>query len=109
MTSKADISGGNLRAVWSAQRLYRLDNPTYASSLSLLITAGLLENNFPNDPGSAPSPYTFAVDSYSAQTFTISATRATGAWSGEFTIDQTGTISGTITNSVNAPISPTFQ
>jgi prepilin-type N-terminal cleavage/methylation domain-containing protein len=106
--SKADVAGANLRAVWSAQRLYRLDNPAYAATLDILVAAGLLDPNFPGTLGSATTPYNFAVGTYDAQTFTITATRSAGSWSGSFSIDQTGTIAGTLTEAGQTSISPSF-
>jgi prepilin-type N-terminal cleavage/methylation domain-containing protein len=109
--SKADVAGANLRAVWSAQRLYRLDNPLYAPDLPTLVTAGLLDGNFPFTSGSSTPPYAFAVGSPdgTGQTFTITATRSGGVWAGSFSIDQTGAITGTLTCGSEVPISPGFQ
>jgi prepilin-type N-terminal cleavage/methylation domain-containing protein len=107
--SKADVAGGNLRSVWSAQRLYRLDNLAYAPDLPTLVSAGLLDASFPATPGNATPPYAFAVGSADNQIFAITATRSGGVWSGVFSIDQTGTITGTLTNGSEAPISPGFQ
>jgi type IV pilus assembly protein PilE len=107
--SKADVAGANLRAVWSSQRFYRLDNPSYAPDLPTLVAAGLLDGNFPATSGSSTPPYAFAVASSDNQTFTITATRSGGVWSGTFSIDQTGTITGTLTYGSEVPISPGFQ
>ena len=107
--SKADVAGANLRTAWSSQRLYRLDNPAYSPDFPTLVSAGLLDGNFPGYPGSPTPPYSLAVVSSDSQTFSITATRNGGNWSGSFSIDQTGTISGTITYDSEIPISPGFQ
>jgi prepilin-type N-terminal cleavage/methylation domain-containing protein len=114
--SKADVAGGNLRTVWSAQRLYRLDNSTYAATLDILVTAGLIDSNFPGTSGSSTTPYNFLVvfpssDPTGVQTFSITATRNGGNWSGYFSIDQTGTIDPTLTLTYGSEraISPSFQ
>ena len=104
--SKADIAAANLRAVWTAQRLYWLENQTYCTSLSQLNTQGLL------DPAlvSATTPYAYHVGLAGASTFTVTAIR-TGSqrWQGTFTMDQTGSISGGIQALGTAPILPGFQ
>ena len=35
--SRADVAGANLRAIWAAQRLYWLENRTYAPDLNTLL------------------------------------------------------------------------
>lgn len=109
--SKADVAGANLRAVWSSQRLYRLDNPAYASDLSTLVAAGLLDANFlgGSGSGSGPAPYTFTVASADNQGFAVNATRVGGVWSGTFSIDQSGTITGTLTKAGEVNLSPAFM
>ena len=41
--SRADLAAANLRAVWSAERLYWLENNTYTTDLSALQALGLLD------------------------------------------------------------------
>src|SRR4029079_13605749 len=42
--SRADLAEANLRSIWSAQRLYWIDNRTYATDLDTLGSAGLLDS-----------------------------------------------------------------
>lgn len=104
--SKADIAAANLRAIWTAQRLYWLENHAYSTSLSQLNTLGLL------DPAvvSSTTPYVYGIQSADTSTFTAAATR-TGSvrWQGTFTLDQTGSMAGGIKALGTATILPGFQ
>ena len=42
-SAKADVAGANLRAIWTAERIYWLDNRTYTTSLDLLVSLNLLD------------------------------------------------------------------
>jgi prepilin-type N-terminal cleavage/methylation domain-containing protein len=100
--SHADIASANLRAIWTAERLYWLENRTFTTALgSLDVDASL---------ASATSPYTYAITSADANSFAATATRAGSTmWSGSFSISQSGSITGTITASGETAITPGFQ
>ena len=104
--SRADIAAANLRAIWSAQRMYWLENHAYASTLSSLSSLGLL------DPAVVigTSGYAYAVPTADANNFTATATRSgTTQWSGTLTIDDTGAISGALQAAGNRNITPGYQ
>jgi len=106
--SRADVAGANLRAIWSAQRLYWLENRTYAPDLPTLLTANLI------DPSLTTStvPYTYEVTGPSDNSsFTATATRGgSSAWSGSWTITQDGIFSGSLLQAGQATtIVPGFQ
>jgi len=103
--SRADVAGANLRAIWTAQRLYWLEYRTYTSDLSELEALGLVDPTII----SATTPYAYTVLSADSSTFTAAATR-TGSerWSGQFTIDQNGLNSGTIQAAGEPSIVPGF-
>ena len=93
--SRADVAGANLRAIWSAQRLYWLENRTYAPDLTTLLSANLIDPSLPT----ATAPYTYQVASSSDSWFTATATRTGSSfWSGTFTIAADGTFSGRSSN-----------
>ncbi|MBN2216851.1 MAG: prepilin-type N-terminal cleavage/methylation domain-containing protein [Pirellulales bacterium] len=104
--SRADIAVANLRAIWTAQRLYWLENRTYAESLSDLESLDLLDATLLT----ASDPYSYQIgDDADETTFTATATRASGgAWSGGFTINQTGAVTGSVSAS-GVTIGPSFQ
>jgi prepilin-type N-terminal cleavage/methylation domain-containing protein len=104
--SRADIAAANLRAVWSAQRMYWLENHAYTSDLSSLTSLGLL------DPSIlvTSNGYAFAVSAADATSFTATATRSgTTQWHGTLSIQETGAISGVIQAAGNRDIVPAYQ
>lgn len=104
--SRADLAGANLRAVWSAQRLYWLENRTYAPNLETLVNTKLL------DPAliASNTTYSYQVADSSDSGFTATATRiGNTSWTGSLTIIEDGTLSGSIQREGEAGIVPGFQ
>ena len=102
----ADIAGANLRAIWTAQRLYWLEHRRYADDLSELVSLGLL------DPAilSVTTRYVYAVSSAGESDFCAAATRSGSArWTGQFTIDEDGLTAGAIQAAGEPDIVPGFQ
>ena len=113
--SHADMAGASLRMINTAQRFYWLENRTYAINLQTLIDAGLLDANI---DANAPR-YEFSIASADANGFQANAARRifndlgtpvyNGAWQGTFTIDETGTIAGTVDRQpTGAVLTPAF-
>ncbi|MFZ1935953.1 MAG: prepilin-type N-terminal cleavage/methylation domain-containing protein [Thermoguttaceae bacterium] len=112
--SRTDIAAANLRAIWAAERLYWLENHSYAGTLSQqsppgLIQLGLLDPSLPLTQAGVTyqtGGYYFSVvlgtDSTSA--FTATATNALAGPPTAITIDQNGTVT---TYPPNTPL--TFQ
>jgi prepilin-type N-terminal cleavage/methylation domain-containing protein len=104
--SRADVAGANLRAIWSAQRLYWLQNRTYAPDLSTLVTANLIDPSLPP----ATIPYTYSISDVSDNSFTATATRGgSSSWSGSFTIAADGSFTGAVQQSGGVSLEPGFQ
>ncbi|HTQ39104.1 MAG TPA: type IV pilin protein [Pirellulales bacterium] len=90
--SRAQVASANLEAIWSAQRLYWLENRTYSTNLATLQSAGMLDASLSNQ-----TFFTYEIVSADANTFVATATRNSNVkWNGTFTIDQTGTLSGVL-------------
>jgi Tfp pilus assembly protein PilE len=103
--SRADLAAANLRSIWSAQRLYWIDNRTYAPDLDTLASAGLLDSAV-----SAQSNYEIEITSADATTFSATASRSSNArWNGTFTIDQSGVVTGSLIADGMASIVPAYQ
>jgi type IV pilus assembly protein PilE len=101
--ARVDNAAAGLRSIWAAQRVYRLDNSTFAADLPTLAAGGLLESSLVSSTGS----FVFQVTSVSTQTFTASATRVGSVvWTGALTIDQDGQISGSISQDGVPTIQP---
>lgn len=114
--SRADIAAANLRAIWAAQRLYWLENHAYTSDLTQLETLGLLDPQLPIGAAQATyerGGYGYQIDADpppTATTFTARAAHMENSkWSGAFVISANGAITGEITASGCASISPGFQ
>ncbi|MGB7344012.1 MAG: type II secretion system protein [Pirellulaceae bacterium] len=100
--SHADMAGAGLRMVNTAQRFYWLENRTYAPDMQTLIDAGLVDN----DLNLTAPRYEFVITAADAGGFQAQARRRqfddlgqpvyNGAWQGNFTIDETGTLAGTV-------------
>lgn len=104
--SRADIAGANLRAIWSAERCYWLEYRTYTSDLTQLQSLGLLDPTIVT----AANFYVYSIASADSTSFVAVATRTGSAhWSGQFVIDETGVVSGSIGSSGEASIAPAFQ
>ncbi len=104
--SRADAAGADLRAIWSAERLYWLDYQTYTSDLNGLKSLGVL------DPAiTAPTTgYVYSLPSATTSTFQAMATRTgSPAWNGSFSIDETGSVTGNVTALNQTSITPGFQ
>ena len=103
--SHADLAGANLRAIWNAQRIYWLENRSYANSLVDLAALDLIDSS----TVSGTQRYTFSITVSNASDFTAVAARNNSQrWSGTFSIDATGTITGYISASGAGTISPGF-
>jgi Tfp pilus assembly protein PilE len=104
--SRADLAAANLRAIWSAQRLYWLEYHTYATDLPTLQSPGLIDPTLT----SAQRVYTYQIESADANTFTAIATRTANArWNGTLSIDDSGVVSGVLTAAGDQDIIPGFQ
>jgi type II secretory pathway pseudopilin PulG len=91
--ARVDQAAANLRTIWAAQRLYRLDAGAYAGSLGLLRDAGLIDASI---VGTA-TPFAYTITAADALGFTATAARAgSGRWSGTLALDASGQITGSI-------------
>lgn len=100
--SHADMAGAGLRMVNTAQRFYWLENRTYAANMQELIDAGLVDS----DLNLTAPRYEFVITAADANGFEAQARRRqfnnlgqavyNGAWQGNFTIDETGTMVGAV-------------
>jgi Tfp pilus assembly protein PilE len=111
--AKADIAGANLQAIWAAQRVYWLEQRVYAPDVATLVGGGLLDPSLQTTSGgtSATPSYTYTITTPSDESsFTATATRAANSsWTGSFSIDQTGTLTGSLQASGETALVPGLQ
>ena len=99
--ARANVAGANLQAIWSAQRLYWLQNRIYATDLPTLQDANpsspLIDPSLtPPPPPPTTASYTYSVV-LTESGFTATAFRnGSSSWSGSWTIDQNGLTGGSI-------------
>jgi Tfp pilus assembly protein PilE len=112
--SKSDIAVANLRAIWAAERFFlvanpqQADPPAFSFDLGQLFSLGLIDASLTT----VTSPYSYAVETNSAVNvgFSAVATRTGGGqWQGSFSIDQSGTISGSLSDGAGGSILPSSQ
>jgi prepilin-type N-terminal cleavage/methylation domain-containing protein len=108
--SRADVAAANLRAIWTAQRMYWLNDPNrqYATTLQALYDQNLLDRSLTSSNANYsykdPEP-----DPDDSSGFVIKAERAAGSsWSGFLQINTKGEISSTLTGQ-GGPIIPAVQ
>lgn len=102
----ADLAGANLRAIWCAERIYWLENRTYADSLIELEREGLLDTQVSELSGE----YAYAVTLADESSLTVTATRqGSKSWSGRFVIDETGRLTGAVSARGETSLVPGFQ
>jgi prepilin-type N-terminal cleavage/methylation domain-containing protein len=102
--SRADVAAANLRAIWSAQRLYWLANRSYAADLQTLYSQDLLDSNIANQDF-----YNYEISYGNGTNFTALAVRVTnGSWNGTLAIDQSGTVSGVLASNTDNEIVPSY-
>jgi Tfp pilus assembly protein PilE len=113
--SRANIAAANLRAIWTGQRAYWLQNNTFSPDLATLRSANLLDPGIVDDNGGSTttdgSAYVYQISQSAASTFQATARRVNAPGSqGTLTIDQNGDGSGTIqmTFSGGVTITPSF-
>jgi len=99
-----NFAASRLRCMATAQRLYFAENKTFAPSLATLVGENLLTSNLAQDSDT----FTYIVASADDDGFEVTATRtASVAWSGTISIDQTGVMTGVVTNGVRTLEPPT--
>ena len=99
--ARADVAGANLRAIWAAERLYWLENPsrTYTGDLGVLVSGKYLDPAL--DPANQPpgAPYTYAISvspNGTAFLAAIATRSASGVWTGSFSVSGDGAMSGSV-------------
>jgi len=106
--ARADVASANLRTLWSAQRVYWLENRHFASSLSDLRALDLIDVAVADSASNPNAVYVYRISSADASTFTAGALRnASSVWAGEIQIGQQGTLSGTIVSTHGDVVTPT--
>ena len=94
----------HLRSVWSAERVYWLENRTFTNDLSALNGLGLID---PKIAGGDDGYFVYGVSNVAADSFTVTAIRnGSSVWSGTLTITQDGEVTGFVSRSGGSVLTP---
>lgn len=108
--AKLDAAARDLQTIWTAQRVYWLDDRSYASYLATLYQKDLLGSKLVLTEGSLTASYVFSIETADDDTFTAVATRnASNKWSGEIQIDEFGEITGSISATDGTVLTPMLK
>lgn len=100
--TRVDLAGANLTVVWTAQRMYRLDNEVFATDLAVLVSAGLLDSGYSRDPH-----FSYAVVAATSDTLDVTATRVgSNTWSGTLHISELGELTGEVVSGEGRSLRP---
>ena len=105
--ARVDVASAKLRTIWSAQRIYWLENNTFTTSFAELAAMDLLDASIPasqSDPGAV---FVYEVILADDETFLARALRnGSGSWTGQIQIDETGSASGVINGPAGQQVQP---
>jgi prepilin-type N-terminal cleavage/methylation domain-containing protein len=105
--ARLDAAARDLKTIWSAQRVYWLENRQYAQDLATLKGKDLLSSKFVLTRGSLTASYVYEIETADSSSFLAVATRnGSSKWHGEIQIDEFGDISGKVTASGGTVLVP---
>ena len=95
--SHVDAAAQYLRSIWSAERVYWLENRTFADSFAALDSLGLID---PKVAIGNDGYFTYSITGVTSDSFTVHAIRGgSDRWSGTLTITQDGQVTGFVSGS----------
>ena len=105
--ARVSTAAANLKTIWSAQRVYWLEYRTFSQDMDTLQSMDLLNPEIVNSATDPDAPFVYQITQADEDSFTAVAIRnASGVWSGQISIDQTGQIEGQITGPEGYVIQP---
>jgi type IV pilus assembly protein PilE len=106
--ARMDAASAGLRTVWSAQRVYWLENRRFAASLADLQAMDLVDASVAASGANPAATFVYAIPSADASHFLATATR-TGSrvWSGGLQVDQDGAVTGSVADGHGLVLTPT--
>lgn len=105
--ARADAAGGNLRSIWSAQRIYWMEHKTFASSLSELESMDLVDPALRETQTSEQSAYVYQmILGDSSEFIAVAARNGSDVWIGTLSMNQDGQLLGIIIGPGGQSVSP---
>ena len=100
---RVDRAAADLRSAWRAQRRHRLETGVFAPSLADLARLDLLDAAL----GKQVEPFRYELRLRSPSRFVLEARRTgSGDWTGTITLDETGLLGGSVSNSHGKTVRP---
>lgn len=105
--ARVDAANGNLRTVWSAQRIYWLEYRAFASDLNALEAMDLVDKALAATQSDPNAVFVYTIGASDAESFTATAMRnGSGIWVGQIDIDETGEVTGAINGPGGVTLTP---
>ena len=102
--SHVDAAAQYLRSIWSAQRVYWLENRTFTTSLTDLSDLGLIDSRI---AGGSDSYFSYEITAAGSDSFNATAQRAgSSVWTGTLAITQDGEVTGFVSKGGANVITP---
>jgi type II secretory pathway pseudopilin PulG len=102
-TGRVDEASAGLLSVWRGQRMYWLENRSFANQLRDLTDGSYIDEAILD----ASEPFTFSIAFANDTSFTVNAARSGGVtWSGTISVNELGVLSGTLSNGEGDAITP---
>lgn len=102
--ARLDAAAQYLRSIWSAERVYWLENRSFTTSLANLDALGLID---PKILAGNDGSFDYSISAADATTFTVTATRSgSTVWSGTLSITQDGLVTGSIVGTAGRTLTP---
>lgn len=95
--AKVDFAATTLKSIWTAERMYWVNNHVFCGDLETLESNQLVEAGFTARVNASTSPFRYSILSADANTFTAMAESNLSSWTGQFTISEQGGVSGQVT------------
>ena len=106
--ARLDTAGANLHMIWSAQRLYWLENRSFSPALADLKGMDLVDAAIADNSGNPKAIYVYQITQSSASGFEARALRqAGGIWTGQIQINQDGSLAGAVASTDGQVLCPT--
>lgn len=105
--ARVDGAAGNLRVIWSAQRIYWLEHRTFATDLADLEAMDLVDRRLVTSASKPDASFIYLIVLASDDTFTAIARRSSSnTWVGQLVLDESGEITGVISSPGGPVITP---
>lgn len=105
--ARVDGAAGNLRVIWSAQRIYWLEHKTFSADLTGLQAMDLVDQRLVQSASNPQATFVYSITSAGDDTFTATAQRSgSSTWLGQLVLDESGEIAGVITGPGGQVVTP---